>query len=174
MGELLVREATRADLPAIVRMLAADAIRGGLGNAPADDVPAYDLPADDLPSDDETTAPEYVAAFDEIAADPNVLLLAGELDGDVVATCQLTFLRHLIYRGALFAQVESVRTVSHLRGQGIGRSLMEWVIEESRRRGALRVQLTSNLQREDAHRFYQRLGFEGSHLGMKLSLQERA
>jgi GNAT superfamily N-acetyltransferase len=164
MGELLVREATRADLPAIIRLLAADAIRVGGGSASVDDYPA----------DDEVLAPEYETAFAEITADPNVLLLVGSLGEEVVATCQVTFLRHLIYRGPLFAQVESVRTVSHLRGQGIGRTLMEWVIAEARRRGAMRVQLTSNLQRTEAHRFYERLGFAGSHLGMKLNLEEHS
>lgn len=168
MGELLVREAGRDDLAAVIRMLAADAIQAGGGT-------------DDFPADGEPLAPEYVSAFEEITADPNVLLLVGELDGEVVATCQVTFLRHLIYRGPLFAQVESVRTMSHLRGQGVGRTLMEWVIAEARRRGAMRVQLTSNLQRKDAHRFYERLAtrrsrriqhFVGSHLGMKLNLPE--
>jgi GNAT superfamily N-acetyltransferase len=164
MGELLVREATIEDLPVIIRMLAADAIRAG----------ASDALVDDYPADSGPLAPEYVSAFEEITADPNVLLLVGVLGDEVVATCQVTFLRHLIYRGPLFAQVESVRTVTHLRGQGIGRTLMEWVIEEARRRGAMRVQLTSNLQRTDAHRFYERLGFVGSHLGMKLSLDPAA
>lgn len=149
-SELVIREATLEDLPAVVSLLTADAIREV--------------------DEGDPTAPEYVKAFEEIDTDPRTLLLVGDVDGSVVATAQLTFLRHLTYHGGLIAQVESVRTVDHLRGRGIGRRLMEWIISESRRRGAVRLQLTTNNQRVDAHRFYDRLGFVRSHLGMKLYL----
>jgi len=147
--QLVIREARREDLPAILTLLVADAIR---------EVPE---------AGDERN---YVAAFEEIDADPNALLLVGERHGEVVATCQLTFLRHLIYNGGLMAQIESVRTASHLRGQGVGTALMRWCIDEAHRRGAARIQLTSNKQRVDAHRFYERLGFRSTHVGMKLYL----
>jgi GNAT superfamily N-acetyltransferase len=151
---LLVREATLADLPAIVALVAADAIREV---------------AEDL-DDAGVPAPAYVRAYKEIDADPDTLLLVGELAGEVVATCQLNFLRQIVYRGGLVAQVESVRTVTARRGQGIGTALLDWVIAEARRRGAVRVQLTSNERRVDARRFYERLGFRATHVGMKLYL----
>ena len=43
-------------------------------------------------------------------------------------------------------------------------------VDEARARGAGLVQLTTDLRREDARRFYARLGFVGSHLGMKRDL----
>lgn len=58
-----------------------------------------------------------------------------------------------------------------LRGQGIGEAMMRWAIDEARRRGCFRVQLTSNKVRKRAHAFYERLGFVASHEGMKLSLR---
>lgn len=152
---LVIREARRDDLAAVVGLVAADAIREV---------------AETVPGDGGDVAAEYVTAFDEIAADPRQLLLVGELAGAVVATCQLTFIRQLVYRGGLIAQVESVRTAEQLRGRGIGQALLEYVIAESRRRGAVRLQLTTNNQRVDAHRFYERLGFVRSHVGMKLYL----
>ncbi len=151
---LVIRAAGRSDLAAILALVAADAIREV---------------AENVDTDGGVAAP-YVQAYEEIAADPNALLLVGEIDGEVVATCQLNFLRHLMHHGGLIAQVESVRTVSHLRGRGLGSALMEWVVAEARRRGAVRVQLTSNAVRVDAHRFYERLGFVASHVGMKLYL----
>jgi GNAT superfamily N-acetyltransferase len=154
VDRLVVREARRADLPAVVALIAADAIR-----EVAEDV-----------GTGEEVAPEYVAAFEEITADPRAMLLVGELDGRVVATCQVNVLRHLMYHGGLVAQVESVRTAADLRGRGIGTALMGWVIAEARRRGAVRLQLTSNAARVAAHRFYERLGFVASHVGMKLYL----
>jgi len=68
------------------------------------------------------------------------------------------------------AQVESVRVVSRLRGQGIGAEMMKWAMERARRRGCHLMQLTSHKSREDAHRFYERLGFTKSHIGMKITL----
>lgn len=153
---LVIREARREDLPVLLRMLAEDAIREV---------------AENVPTSGGVDA-RYVSAFSQITADPNSLLLVAEISGELVATAQLNFIRQLSYFGGLIAQVESVRTVSHLRGQGIGKSLMDWVIDESRRRGCARVQLTSNAQRVDAHRFYERLGFKTSHVGMKLYLLE--
>lgn len=56
------------------------------------------------------------------------------------------------------------------RGQGLGARLIEWAVDESRRQGCQLVQLTSDSARTDAHRFYERLGFTGSHVGFKLQL----
>ena len=56
------------------------------------------------------------------------------------------------------------------RGQGIGTLMVEWALEEARRRRCRRVQLTSNKLRVEAHGFYRRLGFEFSHEGAKLYL----
>ena len=89
----------------------------------------------------------------------------------MVGTLQLTFIPGLSYRGAERTLVEAVRVESSLRGQGIGKAMMQWVVEESRRRGCRLVQLTSHEDRKEAHRFYESLGFRGTHLGMKLLLE---
>jgi GNAT superfamily N-acetyltransferase len=90
--------------------------------------------------------------------------------GAVVGTLQLTVIPGLARRGALRGQVEAVRVRSDQRGTGLGTRLMDWAIEESRRRGCALVQLTSDSSRVDAHRFYEGLGFVASHQGFKLAL----
>jgi ribosomal protein S18 acetylase RimI-like enzyme len=80
------------------------------------------------------------------------------------------FLPSLSYQGGLRAQIESVRVDRKYQNQGIGSRMMKWAIERAKARGAHLVQLTTHKSREDAHRFYDRLGFKGSHLGMKLNL----
>lgn len=118
----------------------------------------------------------YARAFDAIDADPSHLLIAGELvrpgatDGPVVATFQLSFLPGLSRQGAWRSQIEGVRVEASVRGHGIGNVMMEWAIEESRRRGCTLMQLTTHKSRTAAHRFYERLGFAASHEGMKLPL----
>jgi GNAT superfamily N-acetyltransferase len=112
----------------------------------------------------------YRAAFDEITADRHQQLLVGELDGAVVATAQVTWVRRMTYVGGEMGIVESVRVRSDLRGSGYGGRLMRHVLELGRRRGAVRVELTTNLRRGDARRFYEGLGFVASHVGMKFYL----
>jgi ribosomal protein S18 acetylase RimI-like enzyme len=113
----------------------------------------------------------YLDAFDAIEADPNQLLLVGELEGRIVASLQLTFIPGIAHQGAWRAQVEAVRVARDLRGQRIGDAMMRHAIAIARGRGCDRVQLTTNKKRDDAQRFYCRLGFVASHEGMKLWLR---
>ncbi|MBO9696350.1 MAG: GNAT family N-acetyltransferase [Sphingopyxis sp.] len=152
MSGLILRDATLADLPAILAMLAEDTI-------PAD------READ--PSD-----PRYLAAFEAIDADPNQHLVAAELDGRVVGTMQLSLLPGLSFRGSWRGLIEAVRIAADLRGQRLGERMILWAVEQCRARDCKLVQLTSSATRTDAHRFYARLGFVQSHVGMKLHLRD--
>lgn len=107
------------------------------------------------------------AALAEISADAHQQMLVGEIDGSVVCTAQVTWMRMLSADGGLYCQVEAVRTASTRRGEGIGASLMGHIEADARERGAARIQLTSNRDRTRAHSFYERLGYEASHVGMK-------
>lgn len=119
----------------------------------------------------ETPLPQaYYDAFAAIDEDPNHELVVAERNGEVIGTLHIMFLPSISYQGGTRAQVESVRVVQHLRGQEIGRQMMEWAIERARQRGCHLMQLSSHMLREDAHRFYERLGFTKSHIGMKISL----
>ena len=150
---MIFREAVRDDLPAIIGMLADDA----LGSARED------------PGGSSLAA--YEAAFDTISADANNQLLVAVLDDRVVGTLQLTFTPSLSYRGAWRATIESVRTEAALRGHGIGTALVRDAIERARHRDCALLQLSTHRSRVDAQRFYERLGFEPSHVGMKLHLR---
>lgn len=142
--------------------------------ATADDVPALVALLADDPLGERREAPGrpevYRAAFDRIAADPHQYLAVAERDGRVVGTLQLTFIPGLSRRGATRALIEAVRVHADARGEGLGTRLIQWAVEESRDHGCALVQLTSDATRVDAHRFYERLGFEASHLGFKLHL----
>ena len=151
--EITFRLATRADLPSIVRMLADD-----------------DLGSQRERYEDPIPEP-YYAAFEEINNDPSHNLIVAELDGEVMGTLHLMFLPSISFQGGLRAQFESVRVDRKYQSQGIGSEMMKWTIERARERGAHVVQLTTHQSRKDAHRFYERLAFKVSHVGMKLSLK---
>jgi GNAT superfamily N-acetyltransferase len=146
---LIFRDAGKDDVPALVAMLADDPL--GQRREGADMSP-------------------YLAAFDDIAANPMHQLIVGEMDGRIVATCQLTILAGLSRMGAKRALVEAVRVAGDLRSQGIGEALMAQCEARARAAGAGVLQLTTDKSRLRAHAFYDRLGFSASHIGYKKTL----
>ncbi|MFF5052661.1 GNAT family N-acetyltransferase [Micromonospora sp. NPDC000663] len=150
MTDVIFREAARVDLPAVIALLADDV----LGKAR------------DFTVVDEA----YERAFADISADPRNHLIVAEQGGELVGCLQITYIPGLGRHGAERSLIESVRVRSDRRGQGLGRELMTWAVDQARQRGCALVQLTTDKTREDAHRFYLSLGFVASHEGMKLAL----
>ncbi|MBC2902889.1 GNAT family N-acetyltransferase [Streptomyces cupreus] len=150
MGDLEIRPATADDVAAIVAMLADDPL-GAQRESPDDLSP-------------------YMSALERLNRDPNQYLMVAEREGRVVGTLQLTLIPGLSRKGATRSIIEAVRIHADERGSGLGTQFIEWAVEESRRQGCQLVQLTSDASRTDAHRFYERLGFEASHVGFKLAL----
>lgn len=150
MGDLEIRTAVAEDIPAIVGMLADDPL-GARRESPDDLTP-------------------YLSALERISADVNQRLVVAVREGRVVGTLQLTIVPGLSRCGATRSIIEGVRVHADERGSGLGTRFIEWAIEESRRENCRLIQLTSDSKRTDAHRFYERLGFEASHVGFKLQL----
>ncbi|MEU9162899.1 GNAT family N-acetyltransferase [Streptomyces sp. NPDC048424] len=148
--DLAIRPATEADLPAIVAMLADDPL-GATRESPEDLTP-------------------YRAALRRLAGDPNQHLVVAVRADRVVGTLQLTIVPGLSRKGATRSLIEGVRVHADERGGGLGTRFIEWAVEKSRAEGCSLVQLTSDVTRTDAHRFYERLGFTASHVGFKLQL----
>ena len=114
---------------------------------------------------------KYYEAFQNIMQDKNQELVILENDNnDIIGTLQLTFIPYLTYQGGLRAQIEAVRIHKNYRGQGFGKKIFQWAINRSRDKGAHMVQLTTDKQRPEAIKFYKTLGFNDSHIGMKLHL----
>ncbi|MBY5798485.1 GNAT family N-acetyltransferase [Rhizobium leguminosarum] len=153
LSDILIRQARREDLPALVAMFAADAL-GGHGDT----------------TDPEAFA-DYVRAFVAIEASPDQTLYVAERRGEVVGTFQTMVTTSLTGRGSSAMIIEAVQTRADMRGQGVGALMIEFAIAEAKGRGIGRVALTSNAVRKDAHRFYERLGFKPSHLGFKMALK---
>jgi ribosomal protein S18 acetylase RimI-like enzyme len=152
MTELSFRNASLADLPKIVEMLADDF----LGKQRE----RYENPLPD----------SYLRAFEEIDGDPDNELIVVEQNGEIIGTLQLTFIPSISFQGGKRAQIESVRVTASTRGQGIGKKMFEWAIERARAENCRMIQLSTNNDRADAQRFYENLGFKASHVGMKLYL----
>ena len=151
--DLSFRSATRDDVVHIVRLLADDPLGA-----------KRECYQDPLPSD-------YYDAFSAIDADPNNELIVACKNAQVVGVLQLTFIPYLTYQGGWRALIEGVRVDTTLRSKGVGQAMFEWAISRAKQRGCHLVQLTMDKSRPDARRFYENLGFQATHEGMKLHLK---
>ena len=148
-AHITIRRARRDDVAAIVAMLADD----HLGRAREQ----LEQPLPDC----------YFAAFEKVERDGNLTLVVAEDDaGRVVGCLQLCILPGLSSQGASRALIEDVRVASHRRSKGIGEQLVQWALAEARAKNCKLVELLTHSTRVDAQRFYARLGFAASHVGM--------
>jgi ribosomal protein S18 acetylase RimI-like enzyme len=150
ISEVTIRRARRDDVEAIVAMLADDPL-GATRERIEDPLPA-----------------SYFAAFDALDRDPNIQLVVAEEQGGVVGCLQLCVLPGLSSQGASRALIEDVRVASMRRGRGIGEQLVQWAMSEARDKGCKLLELFTHQTRVDAQRFYDRLGFVRSHVGMTM------
>lgn len=154
-GSAVLRRATPDDINALIALLADDPISASRG---------------DVASDADRDS--YATALEEVLAEPSNDLLVVALDDETVGTLQLTSIPGLARRGSRRLLVEAVRVRSTLRSSGIGSAVMRWVSDAAAPAlGASLVQLTSDAARTDAHRFYERLGYTGSHVGFKFNVR---
>ena len=147
--QIAIRAARVEDVGVIVAMLADDPLGG-----PRERI------EDPLPL-------SYLAAFERITRDPNIqLVVAEDGEGAVVGCLQLCVLPGLSSQGTSRGLIEDVRVARHCRSRGIGEQLVQWAVTEARARGCKVVELLTHHTRVDAQRFYERLGFARSHVGM--------
>ncbi len=154
MSEINIREANSDDLPSIIQLLADDP----LGAQREDST----MPSNTL----------YLKAWDNISKNSNSEIFVVEDQGKVIGVAQLDYLQYLTYQGGRRAQIEGVRVHQEYRNKGIGKKLFQFLIEEARQNYCHLVQLTTDITRSDALKFYESLGFVQSHIGMKLHFEK--
>jgi ribosomal protein S18 acetylase RimI-like enzyme len=151
ISSVTIRRARRDDVGIIVGMLADDPLGSGRERL-----------EDPLP-------PCYFRAFEALESDAHIrLVVAEDADGIVVGCLQLCILPGLSSQGAPRGLIEDVRVATQCRSRGIGEQLVQWAVAEARAGGCKLVELLTHHTRVDAQRFYKRLGFQPSHVGMTL------
>jgi ribosomal protein S18 acetylase RimI-like enzyme len=151
ISSITIRRARRDDVDVIVGMLADDPLGGARERL------EHPLP------------PSYFRAFEALDHDPNIqLVVAEDGEGAVIGCLQLCILPGLSSQGASRGLIEDVRVAAHCRSRGIGERMVQWAVAEARASGCKLVELLTHRSRVDAQRFYARLGFQPSHVGMTL------
>jgi ribosomal protein S18 acetylase RimI-like enzyme len=150
MQEITFRKANENDLEAIVNLLADDEF--GQEREVGDNL-----------------AP-YVKAYHLTDQDSNQLLMLASHKHNIIGTVHLTIMPSLTFSGSIRLNIEAVRVSPSYQGQGVGAKMIHEAIEWGQEKGATIIQLTTNKQRNRAKEFYETLGFQASHEGMKLYL----
>jgi len=151
ISSITIRHARRDDVGVIVAMLADDP----LGSA-------RERLEDPLPA-------SYFRAFEALERASHIqLVVAEDEDGAVIGCLQLCILPGLSSQGAPRGLIEDVRVATHCRSRGVGEKIVQWAVAEARAKGCVLVELLTHSTRVDAQRFYARLGFQPSHVGMTL------
>jgi N-acetylglutamate synthase-like GNAT family acetyltransferase len=151
ISSITIRHARRDDIGVIVAMLADDPLGSGRERL-----------EDPLPV-------SYFRAFEALEHASHIqLVVAEDEDGAVIGCLQLCILPGLSSQGASRGLIEDVRVATHCRSRGVGEKIVQWAVAEARAKGCALVELLTHNTRVDAQRFYARLGFQPSHVGMTL------
>ncbi|AEU34635.1 GNAT family N-acetyltransferase [Granulicella mallensis] len=150
MDGITIREATEGDLSSILGLYAAAGI-GDSGNF---------------------TAEEARAHFSRLKQYPSFHVFVAFLHEVPVGTYELLIMDNLAKRGRKSAVVEDVAVDPQHQGQGIGRAMMEHARKQCQEASCYKLTLSSNLKREEAHRFYEALGFEKHGYSFQIRLQD--
>ncbi len=138
MSEILIREAREDDLSEILRLYASTQIT-------------------DKASFTVEEARQHLQIFKRY---PSYRIFVALIDDAIVGTYELLIMDNLAKRGRKSGVVEDVAVDPFYQGRGIGRAMMDHAREQCRQAGCYKFVLSSNMKREDAHRFYDALGFE--------------
>ena len=147
---LQIRSASLNDLPRLIELLS-------------------QLSLEDQREDLSAPTPTaYVTALEEIDAYPLQTLLVAEVGDVIVGMALFIQIPNLSHVGRPHAMVEDVVVDSAHRGNGYGEALMRHAVDLARDAGCYKLVLTSNKARDDAHRFYRRIGFDATHEGFRI------
>jgi GNAT superfamily N-acetyltransferase len=154
MSEIMkinIRPAEKKDLARLVELMA-----------------ALTITTSQAESDGASTLADYEKVFEQIDRDSNHHLLVVEVEGDVVGSGDLLIVPNLSHRGLPWAVIENVIVDKSIRLKGIGRELVQHMIDMAKRSRCYKIGLSSSKKRPAAHRLYESLGFRQYGLGYRI------
>ena len=143
-----VRQATAADLPAVLELYAQPDFDNGRV-----------LPLEE--------ARRLLARF---SAYPDYTLYVAENHSRIVGSFALLVMDNLGHLGAPSGIVEDVVVSPEFQGAGIGKAMMRFAHDRCREKGCYKLVLSSNARRERAHALYESLGFARHGYSFRLEL----
>ncbi len=109
--------------------------------------------------------------FARIQACPNYTVYLAERAGEIVGTFTLLLMDNLAHQGKPAGVVENVVAQPAMQGQGIGAAMMKYAMQLCADAGCYKLVLSSNVNNERAHKFYESLGFEKYGYSFRVELE---
>jgi GNAT superfamily N-acetyltransferase len=100
-------------------------------------------------------------AFENLLSRTDIDIFVCEVDEALVSTCMLVVVPNLASGARPFAIVEHVVTLFAHRRRGYSRLVLEHALAHAWSRGCYKAMLFSGVQRIDAHKLYESVGFVG-------------
>jgi GNAT superfamily N-acetyltransferase len=118
----------------------------------------------------ETDATQMRGRLSEILADTSYATFVAEHEGAVVGTVGVR-IGSYYERSGMYGQLLVLSVSEGIRGRGVGRALVDTAEEWARERGASAMVVHSGQQREEAHAFYEGVGYSRTGLRFVRSLK---
>ncbi len=148
--DVITREATKSDLPQIIGLLSQLSLRG----------------------EPNTPLKKAESIFRKIRRYPFYKIYVTVLDEQIVGVFELVIMDNLAHLGMPSAIIEDVVVAAEHRRRGIGKVMMNYAMNVCREMGCYKLALSSNLKREEAHDFYESLGFRKHGFSFHVELAE--
>lgn len=116
------------------------------------------------------TVEEATLILKKMSQYPDYHLYIAKFEGEIIGSFALLIMDNLAHFGTPSAIVEDVVVAENVQNKGIGKQMMEFAMKKAKEKGCYKMVLSSNLIRTDAHRFYERLGFEKHGFSFKIDL----
>jgi len=133
-----ILEAKKEDLPSILKLYAVEDIDNG----------------------DMLSIGKAEVIFNRMQSYPNYKIYIAKYNGKTVGTFSLSIMDNIAHLGKSSGLVEDVVVDNTMRSKGIGKIMMEYAMKICKENNCYKMSLSSNLKRERAHSFYEKLGFE--------------
>ena len=103
---------------------------------------------------------EAKTIFNRMSQYPDYDVYVAEINNKIVGTFALAIMDNLAHMGSKSGLIEDVVVSLKCQGQGIGKHMMKYAIELCRKKSCYKVSLSSNIKRENSHKFYEGIGFK--------------
>lgn len=114
------------------------------------------------PDEDYSNTGDFDSVWENIISDPKISCLIEFCDDRAVSTCTITVIPNITRNRRPYAVIENLVTDPAFRNMGYAKSVIQKAVEIARDNNCYKVMLLSGSERKDAHRFYEKIGFDGT------------
>ncbi|MBK8504776.1 MAG: GNAT family N-acetyltransferase [Saprospiraceae bacterium] len=117
--------------------------------------------------------PEQGLIFSKNLQDANIIYLVAS-EGPIAMGFLSCYFQHLLHHGGFVGEIQEMYIDPKYRNLNIGKSMLAKLESLSMEKGVFQLEVSSNIRRTDAHRFYEQCGYLKTSLKLIKPLFETA